>query len=153
MHPLILKFAPYVALAIMTILYLGKRDDYAEVQIKLKNQANQTQEAADANVTNLVTINSLRARIDAMIAARKADQEARERLLAARDRELSIARLDAAKAKQERDRLLRSTESCENYADIVVADICPAIAIGLRERSRGPGSDGDKDSDGAGGSL
>lgn len=116
-----------------------------ELESKLDQQAQETREAADANNSNMETIATLEARIEVLVAQRRADAEERERVLAERERELLRARARADELEREREDEQEENQDCAALAALDVESFCPATAEQLRVRSRGPGSHGDTD--------
>lgn len=114
-----------------------------ELEIKLATQAQETQEAADANGTNMETIATLEAALADLEATRAREAAEREAVLVRRSQELSRALAEADRLRDLREEEQDENESC---ADLVALDLgvfCPTTADQLRQRSRGPGSNGD----------
>ena len=130
----------YVIAGILGLLLLSSTTRNGELETKLGAQAQETREAADANVSNLLAIVKLEGKNRDLIAARKADAERSEIEIGLREMAIIVARKVAVEERRKRLEMLKSTENCDLYASLVVADACPAIAMELRERSRGPGS-------------
>lgn len=134
---LYLTIAGWAAALILGLLLLKATGRVGELEAKLANQVSQTEEAVSANMANVVAIESLTNRIRIMVRDRKADAEVRARELRLRDSELAAARTEAELAKRQRDEMLQG--ECKSLSEIIVADVCPDTAVGLRERSRSPG--------------
>lgn len=130
----------YVIAGILGLILLSAHTRIGELETKLDVQAQETREAADANDSNLLTIAKLKAKNRDLIAARKADVERSEQEIILREMAITMARRVAVEERRRRLEMLKSTENCDSYASLVVADACPAIAMELRDRSRGPDS-------------
>lgn len=130
-------------IAILGWRLLAAHERIGDLKTKLATQVEATEEAADANDSNIKTINELRAEIDSMIEQRKADAEQREAVIRERERELEAARALARRLQIERDDETETNLQCAEYNKLVMADFCPAAARQLRERSSGTGSDQD----------
>jgi len=143
---------PYLiggAALIILILSWQLKSSYernGELEAKLKTQVEQTQEAADANDTNMVTITTLKDRIATMIEDRRVDTERREQILVEREADLMRANAEADRLRGERKDEQLENADCAALAQLDVGSFCPATANQLRERSRGPGSHEDRDS-------
>lgn len=127
----------YLAAVLLGSLLLNCKTHNGELKAELKNQVAETEQALNANKTNMATITELQITVSDMVAERQANAEQREKELAERDRKLAKANAEAVEARKRRDEILRSTQSCEAYSNLVVADLCPAIASELRQRSTG----------------
>lgn len=121
-----------------------------ELEAKLEVQAGETQEAADANTSNVATILSLQKRIDLMIDQRRLDTERREQVLVEREQELSAANARADRLEREREDEIDTNPDCADLMSLSLDQFCPNTALQLRQRSSGEGGDRDSDSNGAG---
>ncbi len=130
----------YAAAAILGLMLLSVNKRIGELETKLDVQVEETREAADANDSNMLTIAELKVKNRDLVAARKADTERSEREIGIRNMAIIVAQEVAAEERRQRLEILKSTENCDTYANLVVADVCSAIALELRERSRAPGS-------------
>lgn len=144
---------PYViggmgaAIAILGLLLKGAYEDKGELEAKLKTQAEQTTECADANETNTETITRLETRIATMVEERRVDTARREQVLAERERELNQARARAAELERARDDERESNAECADLLGMDLGSVCPATVDQLRVRTRGPGGQGNGDGD------
>lgn len=111
-----------------------------ELEVRLETQVAETRECTAANGSNMTTITALQGRIETMVEERRIDTERREEILVQRDRELAIARADAAKAKRERRDEIESSQDCADFNSLRMDTVCPDGAVRLRERSQGNGS-------------
>lgn len=150
MFPMMNIKSAAIAITVLVVLALAwqlrvqlKRN--GELEAKLDQQAQEAREAADANETNQETIGTLQARIEAMVAERRADAAERERVLAEREQELLRARARADELEREREDEREQNQDCAALSALDVASFCPATAEQLRVRSRGPGGNGDTD--------
>ncbi len=135
-----LTIGGYAIAAILGLLLLSANKRIGELETKLDVQVEETREAADANDSNMLTIAELREANRRMVAARKADAERSKREIGIRNMAIIVAQEVAAEERRQRIEILKSTENCDTYANLVVADVCSAIAVELRERSRAPDS-------------
>ena len=135
-----LTIGGYVVAAILGLFLLSANKRIGELETKLDVQVQETREAADANDSNILTIVELVEANRRLAAARKADAERSKQEIVLRDMALIVAQGVAEQERRKRLEILKSTENCDTYASLVVADICPAFALELRERSRAPGS-------------
>lgn len=117
-----------------------------ELEAKLETQAAETLEATDANVSNMITIDTLRDRIVTMVEERRADIVRREQILVQRSADLVEARAEADRLRGEREDEQDENADCKDLAGLRVDFFCPATAQQLRQRSRSQG--GDRDGDG-----
>lgn len=145
--------AAAAVIALLGWMLLHAHGRIGELEVKLKKQTVETEEAADANTSNQATIADLEARIQTMIDERRAETEAREQALVARERELTQARAEADRLREARDDEAQTNLECGDFNALVLSDFCPDTARQLRERSRGPGGDENPDRDGAGGGV
>lgn len=134
---LIVSVAGYGIALLFGWLLLNAWERAGELEAKLDNQVNETEEAVSANESNHVAIKALTERLRIMVRDRASDAERRAAELRKRDSDLAQARADAVLAKRQRDEML--SNECKTLSEIVVADVCPGTASGLRERSRSPG--------------
>ncbi len=116
-----------------------------ELRAKLDDQKAETQEAADANTTNMETITSLQDALGSCQALRRAEADEREALLVERSQELAAARIEAQRLREIRDDEQAENQNCADLSGLSIGSFCPATADSLRQRSSGPGSDGDGD--------
>ena len=144
MNPYVLGGGAAV-IAIMGFLLKNSYERNGELEVKLENQAQETQECADANLTNDETITELEARIAALSTLRASEAAEREAMLAEREQELLRARARADELERERENEIESNEDCAALTSLDVGQFCPATAGQLRQRSRGPGGNGDTD--------
>jgi hypothetical protein len=135
-----------LTIAVMGFLLKGSYERNGELEAKLKTQAEQTLEAANANDSNIVTIRELRTEIETMIEERRVDTERREQVLVEREQELLRARARADDLEREREDEITNNQNCAELAALDVGFFCPTVGEQLRERSRGPGSNQDGDS-------
>jgi len=135
-----------LTIAIMGFLLKGAYERTGELEAKLETQVEQTQEAADANNTNMVTIKTLTERIAIMVEARRVDTERREQVLVEREADLLRARAENDRLRGEREDEQNENPDCADLASLRVDLFCPATAGQLHERSRSPGGHGDRDS-------
>ena len=130
----------YVIAGILGLLLLSSTTRNGELETKLGVAVEETREAADANDSNQLTIAELEVKNQELVAARKADAERSEIEIGLRDIAIIVSQGVAEQERRKRLEILKSTENCDTYASMVAADICPAFALELRERSRTPGS-------------
>ena len=135
-----LTIGGYAVAAILGLLLLSANKRIGELETKLDVQVEETREAADANDSNILTIVELVEANRRLAAARKADAERSKQEIVLRDMALIVAQGVAEQERRKRLEILKSTENCDTYANLVVADVCSAIAVELRERSRAPDS-------------
>lgn len=145
MNPYVLGGGALVII-VMGVLLKSSYERNGELETKLKTQAEETLECADANTTNNTTITTLEERIATMIEERRVDTERREQVLVEREQELLRAQARADQLEKERDNEIAENEDCADLTSLRVDLFCPATAGQLRERSRGPGGHGDADS-------
>lgn len=139
----LLRYLPWVGWALVLVvgwLWLGSRDRVAALEVKLDVQVSHTQEAADANASNLVTIETLRRANQSLVDERKADTARTQAELEKRAQAVSQWQQEATRLKRERDAIIRNDSACNAHGQAVFADSCPALAERLRERSRSQGS-------------
>jgi hypothetical protein len=145
-----LAIAGALAIVIMGALLKNSYERNGELEAKLKTQAEQTQEAADANVTNIETITKLKLQIGDMVEQRRVDAEKREQLLMEREADLMRARAEADRLRKLRENEQDENPDCKELARLRVDLFCPATADQLRQRSRGEGGHENRDSGGPG---
>ena len=129
--------ASTAALAVVGFLYKGALEEIGTLQTKFDQQIVETREAVAANSSLVATIDSLEDDNATLVAERAANAAQRERELAQRSDELAKANAATERERRKRHELMRETIQCEEFGSMVVADVCPAIADGLRQRSSG----------------
>jgi hypothetical protein len=100
----------------------------------------ETNEAADANETNQVTISKLKAENKAMIEERRLDAVRREQVLDEREQELIALRAEAKLLREKRDEAFTENPDCIDLASLSIEFFCPINGGSLRDRSTSQGS-------------
>jgi len=129
-----------VVIAILGFLLKGSYERNGELKAELSIANAATNEAADANDTNQITITELRAKITTMTEERRVDTVKREKVLDERERELVAARTEAAKLRKERNEAFNENPDCVDLASLSVEFFCPAAGGELRSRASSQGS-------------
>lgn len=134
-----------VVIAIMGFLLKGAYERNGELEAKLETQANETVEAADANVTCNATVTELEGRIMTMIEERRVDSERREQVLVEREQEVLQLRARTDQLEENRQDEIDTNPDCADLTSLSLDMFCPATAHELRQRSIGASSNGDPD--------
>jgi len=132
-----------LVIAIMGFLLKSSYERNGELEAELRNANVATEEAADANVTNIETITTMEATIKTMVEERRVDTVRREKVLDEREQELVQARAVAAKLRKEREEAFNENPDCADLASLNVEFFCPIVGTGLRDR--GSNQSGDED--------
>jgi chromosome segregation ATPase len=136
----LIPWAGYAVALAMVIAWLGARDRISELETKLASQVEETQEAADANATNLVTIETLTTANKSLVDERRAFEARTMAEIEKRTQVALAAQTEADKLRRERDAIIRGDARCKARGESVLADVCPDIAERLRIRAENPGS-------------
>lgn len=118
-------------------------EDLGEVKAVLNVQKAETQQAIDVNDKNNLRVDELVLQISDMLETRRLDEIERDRVLAVVDEDLEAARSLARRLEGERDAIFRDDMDCAAMGSIRIDNVCPLIAVSLRERtgrSRSSGS-------------
>lgn len=124
-----------LVVTIMGVLLKSSYERNGELEAELRNANAATEEAADANVTNITTITTLEERIKVMVEERRIDTVRREQVLDEREQQLATAVAEAAKLKEEREEAFNENPDCEDLASLSVEFFCPTVGKQLRERA------------------
>lgn len=130
-------------IAVMGFLLKNSYERNGELEAKLATQAAETQEAADANETNLETIDQLRLKINELSTLRRTEAAEREKVLVEREAELARAVARADRLEQEREHEIDTNPDCADLTSLSLDLFCPATAAGLRSRTGSTSSNGD----------
>jgi hypothetical protein len=128
-------FIGWLIAAFLGWLLLGQHEENGRLSVIIDSQQQETQEAVEANEGCILALLELQETNTGLIDERRANAVQREQELSQRNRDLVAANLRADEERRKRDEIIRQTASCSAYATHVVADRCPDIARGLRERS------------------
>lgn len=123
-----------VIISIMGFLLKNSYERNGELEAELRNANAATEEAADANVTNIETITTMEATIKTMVEERRVDTVRREKVLDDREQELAQARAVAAKLRKEREEAFNENPDCADLASLSVEFFCPLVGKELTER-------------------
>lgn len=133
-------------IVVMGLLLKGSYERNGELEAKLDDQVQETNECVAANETNDETITQLESRIETLSTLRAAEAEERERVLTEREEELARARARADRLEREREDEIATNDDCAALMQLDLDSFCPATAHQLRQRSIGASGDGDEGS-------
>lgn len=131
--------------AVQYYLLQSANEEIGRLKALQREQAAQTELAADANQMCVATVDELEASLAALVEARRLDREKADAVIADREERLSRAARRAAEERRARRELWNSTQSCAGLAALRVDLACSPVAERLRERSAGQGGDRDPD--------
>lgn len=116
-----------------------------ELEAKLEVQASETLECVAVNDSNQGIIDTMVTRMNRMIEERRVDNERREQVLVERERELTLARAETERLRNEREDEIDTNPDCADLTSLSLDLFCPNTAHQLRQRSIGAGGDEDGD--------